>query len=200
MFSRGGIFAKSCKVKEAYIYMKEYLELIWCFFKVGLVTFGGGYAMLPIVQREIVEKRGWATEEEILTYYAIGQCTPGVIAVNTATFIGDKQKGVIGGFLATFGVVLPSLIIISIIAALLNNFAELEVVQHALAGIRVAVVVLVGFSVWKLIQSGVKKTFGWCLFVLVFLASAIFSVSPVLVVIVAAVAGLVAGWLRNREA
>ena len=120
--------------------MNEYLELVVAFFKIGIMTFGGGYAMLPMIQREVVEKRGWATEEEILNYYAIGQCTPGVIAVNTATFIGDSRKGVIGGFLATFGVVLPSLIIISVIAALLNNFAEIEAVQHALAGIRVAVV------------------------------------------------------------
>ena len=103
--------------------MKEYLELVVTFFKIGIMTFGGGYAMLPMIQREVVEKRGWATEEEILNYYAIGQCTPGVIAVNTATFIGDSRKGVLGGFLATLGVVLPSLILISVIAAVLNNFA-----------------------------------------------------------------------------
>lgn len=179
--------------------MKEYLELVWSFFKIGIMTFGGGYAMLPMIQREVVEKKGWATEEEILNYYAIGQCTPGVIAVNTATFIGDKCKGVLGGFLATLGVILPSLMIISVIAAVLNNFAEIAVVQHALAGIRVAVVVLVGFSVWKLMKSGVKDGFGWCLFVLVFLASAIFGVSPVLVVVLAAVAGLLWGWLRDRR-
>ncbi len=177
--------------------MKEYFELIWCFFKIGIMTFGGGYAMLPMIQREVVEKKGWATEEEILNYYAIGQCTPGVIAVNTATFIGDKRKGILGGFLATFGVVLPSLIIISLIAAALNNFSELEPVQHALAGIRVAVVVLVGFSVWKLLGSGVKGGFGWCLFVLVFLASVIFDLSPVLAVVLAAAAGLL--WGRVRE-
>ena len=88
--------------------MNEYLELVVAFFKIGIMTFGGGYAMLPMIQREVVEKRGWATEEEILNYYAIGQCTPGVIAVNTATFIGDSRKGVIGGFLATLGVVMPS--------------------------------------------------------------------------------------------
>ena len=107
--------------------MKEYLELVWSFFKIGIMTFGGGYAMLPMIQREVVERKGWATEEEILNYYAIGQCTPGVIAVNTATFIGDKRKGVLGGFLATLGVILPSLMIISVIAAVLNNFAEIAV-------------------------------------------------------------------------
>ena len=179
--------------------MKEYLELVITFFKIGIMTFGGGYAMLPIIQREVVEKKKWATEEEILNYYAIGQCTPGVIAVNTATFIGNKRKGVAGGFLATLGVVMPSLIIISIIAALLTNFSEIAVVQHALAGIRVAVVVLVGYSVKKLAKSGVRNGFGWCLFVLTFLVSAIFGLSPVIVVIAAAAAGLISGAVMDRK-
>lgn len=179
--------------------MREYIELIVTFFKIGIMTFGGGYAMLPIIQREVVEKKGWCDEEELLNYYALGQCTPGVIAVNTATFLGNKQKGVLGGFLATLGVVMPSLIIITIIAAVLTGFADLAVVQHALAGIRVAVVVLVGFSVKKLIKSGVKDAFGWCVFVLTFLASSIFGVSPVLVVFLAAGAGLLAGFLQARK-
>lgn len=179
--------------------MKEYLELIVVFFKIGIMTFGGGYAMLPIIQRELVEKKGWCSEEELLNYYALGQCTPGVIAVNTATFLGNKRKGVLGGFIATFGIVLPSLIIITIIAALLTGFANYPVVQHALAGIRVAVVVLVGYSVKKLMKSGVKDAFGWCIFVLTFLGSAIFGVSPVLVVIMAAAAGLIAGRLCSSK-
>ena len=177
----------------------EYLELVWSFFKVGILTFGGGYAMLPMLQREIVERRGWATEEELLDYYAIGQCTPGVIAVNTATFIGARRKGVSGGFLATLGVILPSLLIITAIAALLTSFAEIPAVQHALAGIRVAVVVLVGFSVWKLMKSGVKGGFGWCLFLLVFFVSAIWGLSPVIVVLVSAASGWIAGYLRDRR-
>ena len=179
--------------------MKEYFELVAAFFKIGIMTFGGGYAMLPMIQREVVEKHGWATEEEILNYYAIGQCTPGVIAVNTATFIGDSRKGVLGGFLATLGVVLPSLIIISVIAAVLNNFAEIAAVQHALAGIRIAVVVLVGYSVWKLMKSGVKGAFGWIIFVLTFLVSAIFGLSPVVIVVAAAAAGLISGCLAERK-
>ena len=122
-----------------------------------------------------------------------------MIAVNTATFIGDSRKGVLGGFLATLGVVMPSLIIISIIAALLNNFAEIEAVQHALAGIRVAVVVLVGFSIWKLLKSGVKGAFGWIVFVLTFLVSAIFGLSPVIIVVAAAAAGLIAGYAAEHK-
>jgi len=177
----------------------EYLKLVWSFFKVGILTFGGGYAMLPMLQREIVERRGWATEEELLDYYAIGQCTPGVIAVNTATFIGTRRKGIPGGFLATLGVILPSLLIITAIAALLTSFAEIPAVQHALAGIRVAVVVLVGFSVWKLMKSGVKGGFGWCLFLLVFFVSAIWGLSPVIVVLISAASGWIAGYLRDRR-
>ena len=179
--------------------LKEYLELVVTFFKIGIMTFGGGYAMLPMIQREVVEKRGWATEEEILNYYAIGQCTPGVIAVNTATFIGDSRKGVLGGFLATLGVVLPSLIIISVIAAVLNNFAEIAAVQHALAGIRVSVVVLVGYSVWKLMKSGVKGAFGGIVFVLTFLVSAIFGLSPVIIVVAAAAAGMISGYAAEHR-
>ena len=113
--------------------MKELLTLFLTFAKVGVMTFGGGYAMLPILQREIVENRKWATDEELTDYFAIGQCTPGVIAVNTATFIGRRQKGILGGIAATLGVVFPSLIIISILAGLIANFAHLTWVQHAFA-------------------------------------------------------------------
>lgn len=179
--------------------MRDYWELVWTFFKIGIMTFGGGYAMLPMLQREVIEKKEWAAEEEILNYYAIGQCTPGIIAVNTATFIGNKRKGALGGFLATLGIVLPSLIIISVIAAVLTNFADIPAVQHALAGIRVAVVVLVGYSVVKLAKSGVKGGFGWCLFALTFLASVIFGVSPVLVVVLAAAVGLIGGAIAGRR-
>ena len=122
--------------------MKLLWDLYATWFKMGLFTFGGGMAMLPIIEREVVEKHKWATEEEILEYYAIGQCTPGIIAVNTATFVGYYQKGVIGGIAATLGVISPSFIIISLIARLISNFSELAVVQHALKGINVAVCML----------------------------------------------------------
>ncbi|MBP3925823.1 MAG: chromate transporter, partial [Clostridium sp.] len=117
--------------------MNKYLDLFLTFARIGGLTFGGGYAMLPMLQREVVEKRGWATEEELMDYYAIGQCTPGIIAVNTATFVGQSTAGTIGGIIATLGVVFPSLIIITLIAAFLQNFAQLPIVQNAFAGIRV---------------------------------------------------------------
>ena len=110
--------------------MKILSQLYVSWFKMGLFTFGGGYAMLPMIQKEVIEKYHWATEEEIMEYYAIGQCTPGIIAVNTATFVGYYQKGVLGAIAATLGVVSPSFIIIGIIASLISNFSELEVVQH----------------------------------------------------------------------
>ena len=140
--------------------MKELFDLFWTFCKIGALTFGGGYAMLPLIQREIVENKKWSTEKEILDYYAVGQCTPGVIAVNTATFIGYKLKGIIGGIVATLGVIFPSIVIILIIATFLQNFADLAIVQSAFAGIRVAVVALIITTVVKLIKSSIKDYLG----------------------------------------
>ena len=133
--------------------MREIIKLFLAFAKIGAVTFGGGYAMLPILQRDIVKKHGWATDEELVDYFAIGQCTPGIIAVNTATFIGYKQKGVWGGIFATLGVIFPSIVIISIIAAFITNYAELPVVRYAFNGIRVCVCILILNVVLKLSKS-----------------------------------------------
>lgn len=130
--------------------MKELWNLFVTFAKIGGFTFGGGYAMLPVLQREIVENKHWATEEELMDYYAIGQCTPGIIAINTATFIGYKYQGIIGGIIATLGCIAPSLVIITIIAAFLQNFASFPVVQHALNGICVCVTVLIFNAVIRL--------------------------------------------------
>ena len=132
------------------------LDLFLTFAKMGACTFGGGYAMLPILQREVVEKKGWATDEELTDYYAVGQCTPGIIAVNTATFIGFKYKGVLGGILATLGVVFPSIVIITAIAAFLSQFDQYPVVQHALVGINAAVVALIASSALKLGKTNLK--------------------------------------------
>ena len=122
--------------------LKKLLDLFLTFARIGGLTFGGGYAMLPMLQKEVVENRGWATEEELADYFAIGQCTPGVIAVNTATFVGYREAGILGGVMATLGVIFPSLVIITIIAAFIRNFADLPVVKHAFSGIRVCVCVL----------------------------------------------------------
>lgn len=176
--------------------MRKFWELFVSFFKIGLFTFGGGYAMLPMLQREVVEHHGWVTEDEVLDYYAIGQCTPGVIAVNTATFVGAKIAGVLGGAVATLAVVLPSLIIITIISTVLKNFASYEVVQNAFWGIRVAVAALVVVSVCKLYRKGVKGAFGNGIFVASLLLVAVVDISPVWVVLAAGVAGI----LHSRKA
>lgn len=179
--------------------MKELFDLFWTFCKIGALTFGGGYAMLPLIQREVVENKKWSTEKEILDYYAVGQCTPGVIAVNTATFIGFKIKGIIGGIVATLGVVFPSLIIILIIASFLENFANLSIVQSTFAGIRVAVVALIITTVIKLLKSSVKDYLGIIIAILTFIVSAFLGLSPVYVVIAAGLAGFISKSLRGEK-
>lgn len=178
--------------------MKELWKLFYTFATVGVTTFGGGYAMLPALQREVVENRGWATEEEVMDWYAIGQCTPGVIAVNTATFVGQKQKGVLGGIVATLGVVFPSLVIITIIAAFIRNFADLPAVQNAFAGIRACVCVLILNAVVKLWKKSVVDWKTFLIFAVVFLGSVFLDLSPVLYVLAAALAGVVIKSLEVR--
>ena len=135
--------------------MQVLIDLFLTFARVGVMTFGGGYAMLPILQREIVEKKGWATEDQLADYYAVGQCTPGIIAVNTATFVGSSQAGVIGGIIATLGLVFPSVVIITAIAAFLSNFMNLEIIAHAFNGVRAGVTALILASVIKLFKGAV---------------------------------------------
>lgn len=171
--------------------MNEYLQLFLVFAQVGVCTFGGGYAMLPILQREVVDKRGWCTEDELADYFAIGQCTPGVIAVNTATFIGQKNKGVPGGILATLGVVFPSLVIISLLAGVITAFSHLAWVSHAFGGIRVCVCILILNAITKLYKKSVIDIPTTLIFFLVFGLSAWLSCSPVWFVLAAAVAGIV---------
>ena len=134
----------------------ELLKLYLVFFKLGLVNFGGGYAMLPLLERELADKRGWTTSEELADYYAVGQCTPGAIAVNVSTMIGYKRKGVLGGIAATLGFISPAFIIIFIIATLLTNFADNKYVSHALVGIRVVVFFLVLSAIVKLFKKSCK--------------------------------------------
>ena len=177
--------------------MKELWVLFWTFAKVGVMTFGGGMAMLPILQREIVDNKHWATEEELTDYFAIGQCTPGIIAVNTATFIGQKYAGAVGGIVATLGVVFPSLVIITILAAFINNFAHVAWVQNAFAGIQVCVCVLIFNAARKLLKKSVIDRRTTVIFLLVLAGGVFLNVSPVWFVLGAALAGII---LKNLEA
>ncbi len=180
--------------------MNKYLDVFITFAKVGVMTFGGGYAMLPILQREVVENKGWATEEELSDYFAIGQCTPGVIAVNTATFIGKKLLGFWGSLAATAGVVFPSVVIITVIAALISNFADIPAVIHIFGGIRVCVCVLILNAVVKLWKKTVVDRITLAIFIVVFILAVFIDITPVVFVLMAAVAGLIIGSIKAKGA
>lgn len=187
--------------------MKDLLELYWAYLKIGCINFGGGYAMLPLLERELVNKRGWTTMEELRDYFAIGQCTPGLIALNVSTFIGQKRKGVAGAVAAMLGFLTAPIAIILVIAAFLRNFAELEVVQHAFAGIRVCVCVLIVQAVLRLWKSSVVDVFTFVLYIVILALSALSTFTSLLpvkipaavLVILAGLAGLTASLLKNRR-
>lgn len=170
--------------------MKELFDIFFTFIRVGALTFGGGYAMMPILQREVIEKKNWATMDEIMDWYAIGQCLPGIIMINTSLFVGNKRKGVAGGIAAALGSSFPSLVIITIIASLLQHFADYPVVINAFAGIRVCVCVLVVNAVaalWK------KAIIDWkcaVIFIAVCALSMFTKLSPIIQVVGAAVLGI----------
>ena len=193
--------------------MNILVSLFLTFARIGVCTFGGGYAMLPILQRELVEKKKWATETELADYYAVGQCTPGIIAVNTATFVGRSQAGIAGGVVATLGLVFPSLVIIMVIAAFLQNFMHLEFVIHAFNGVRAGVVALILSSVIKLFKNAVMDWPTRVIYAVVLILAGygtLFSLpqgalgaalgvlsSPVFLVIAAGAAGLGVRWAKG---
>ena len=184
--------------------LKTILNLFWVFMKIGAVMFGGGYAMLPILTRELVEKRGWTTDEELVDCFAISQCTPGVIAVNVATFIGNKRKGFLGGLFATLGVVFVPTIIIMLIAIFLTNFADNEYVKDALKGISVCVCVLILNAITKLWSKSIVDKTTFIMFLIAFLLSASslvfanFKISPVLLVIAGGIVGIIINKVRAK--
>ncbi len=175
------------------------MQILWrlfkVFFKLGLFTFGGGYAMLPLLQAEVVKKRGWTDEQELLDLYSIGQCTPGIISINVATFIGYRQAGVKGAVAATVGMVLPSLIIISLIAAVLSRFMYNRYVVYAFSGIRICVVALILDVIYGLWKKGVTDYFGVLVFVGALGLLLALNLSAVWIVVLAGAAGLL---LRGR--
>ena len=187
--------------------MKDLLELYWVYLNIGCVNFGGGYAMLPLLERELVTKRGWTTMDELRDYFAIGQCTPGVIALNVSTFIGQKRKGVLGAVAAMLGFLTGPIAIILIIAAFLKNFAELEVVQHAFAGIRVCVCVLIIQAILRLWKSSVVDAFTLVLYAVILSLSALSTFTGLLpvkipaavLVILSGVAGLTASLVKDKN-
>ena len=184
--------------------MKELLTLYFAFLRIGAVNFGGGYAMLPLLERELVNERGWTTMEDLRDYFAIGQCTPGVIALNVSTFIGSKRKGIPGAIAATTGFLTIPIILILIIAAFLRGFADASIVQNAFAGIRVCVCVLIVQAVLRLWKNSVIDGLSFALYLCVFLLTALSGVLPLAVpaavlVICSGALGVIIGALRDKK-
>lgn len=176
-----------------------YLQILWSFIKIGALTFGGGYAMLPILQNEVVKRRQWLTETEAVDYFMMAQCLPGVIAVGASILVGKKVKGNLGGILATLGVALPSMVMMSLLAALVETTIDLPMVGYALAGIRVAVCVLIANTVAQLIKKAVIDLKTFILFAAALALTLIFSFSPIIFVVVAAVVGIVLKLVAGRK-
>ena len=186
--------------KDAAVCLKQLAELFTVFFKIGAITFGGGLAMLPLLRREVVEKRNWATDEEMLDYFAIGQSTPGVIAINVATFTGYKVRCVFGSIIATVAIVLPSLIIITIIAALTSteNVRNIAALQKVLSGINVAVAALLLSALIDLGKKTVVDGVTLCIAIGSFIAMRIFSISAVWIVLCGAIVGIAVKVIKEK--
>ena len=170
--------------------MKQLFLLFITFFKVGVFTFGGGYAMLPLLQDELVRRRKWTTDEELLDYYSIGQCTPGVIAINVSTFIGYKQKGIIGGCVSTLGMIMPSLLIIMLIASVLAKYMHNQYLGYAFAGIRIAVTALIADILLGLWKKGIKDKWAFGIFLVSVVLLLWLNLSAIWIVISASLAGI----------
>lgn len=170
--------------------LKNLLDLYITFFKIGAVTFGGGYAMLPVLDRELAQKKKWVSGDDLLDYYAVSQVTPGVIAVNVSTFVGSKQAGIAGGIVATAGVVSPSIIIITVIALFISSFEKIVWVQKALAGVNVAVTALLSYAGFNFAKKAVKNWWGLLIYACSFCAVFFYKIPSVAVVLLALAVGL----------
>lgn len=178
---------------------KELLQLFLTFFKIGAFTFGGGYAMIPLIQREAVETNGWVSDDDILEIVAIAESTPGPIAINSATFIGYKVAGVFGAACATLGVVLPSFVIISLIFYLLEEFQDIKAVQFAFNGIRAGVLALIVKAWWNMYKKSAKNAVSYLIAALAFLLVCVFDINVLFVIILSAVIGLATSVLKARK-
>lgn len=179
-------------------FIREIFEIFWVFFKMSSVTFGGGYAMLPILQREVVDKHNWMTHERIIDYYAVSQALPGIIAINVSVFIGKERKGFWGGVAGALGMVSPCLVIISIIAAFLSNFQEVPLVRHAFAGVTICVAALILDAVIGLWKKAVVNLFGVFIFIISFSALLFLNTSPIILVVASASIGILFNTFKKR--
>ncbi len=179
---------------------KKILRLFTIFLKIGAFTFGGGYAMIPLIQREVVETEKWITDDDILEIVAIAESTPGPIAINSATFVGYRVAGFWGAFCATVGVVLPSFCIILLISAILNQFKDNKVVQYAFNGIRVGVLALIVKALWTMYQKAPKSLVSYIVMAGAFIATAFLKVSVLWVILGCAAFGLITSFMMERRA
>lgn len=178
--------------------MNIFLELLISFIKIGFLTIGGGYVMLPMMQSELIEKKHWITEEELLDYYAVGQSTPGIIAVNVATFVGYKKAGITGGIVATLGIISPSLIIITALAGVIQSIDQYPNVQKAMSGINVAVCALITDATLNFIKKGVKNFVTLLVLLASFLLIYYVKVPSYLIVLGAAFLGAITYFVKNK--
>jgi len=179
--------------------MKSLLQLCTSFLKIGLFTFGGGLSMFPMLEREVIVRRGWCTREEILDYYAVGQCTPGVIAVDVAAFIGYRQKKTLGAIAAPLCVALPGVLLVLVIATVLRQVEDVPVVKSAFAGINVAVCALITVSLVNILAESVKRWWQLGVTIAAFVIVAVLGRNPAWVVLGAGLAGLFAPFGKKKE-
>lgn len=176
-----------------------YFSLFKTFFKIGAFTFGGGYAMIPLIEEEIVDKKGWIAKEDILDLFAIAQSIPGAIAINTATLVGYKKAGKRGGICATLGVILPSFIIISIIAAFFSQFAHLSVVHSIFMGINGAVVLLILKAALKMTKMAVIDGLSALSMVITVCVILFTDVNPIFLILTGACIGLIRYYIEKSR-
>ena len=179
--------------------MKKYLKLFWTFFKIGLFTFGGGYAMISIIHKESVEKNNWISEDDMNNIVVVAESTPGPIAINSATFIGYKVGKIIGSIFAVIGVVLPSFIIITLIAIFLRNFKSIAIIQYAFEGIRAAIIILMIEAIIKLSKPLHKNALFYSLLISSFILNFLFNVNAILIILIGITLGLVREFINSKK-
>lgn len=177
--------------------LRALLRIYCAFFRVGALTFGGGYSIIPMLEKEAIDRYHWLTKEELLDFFAVSQCIPGIIASNMAIMVGNKARGVSGAVTAAFGVISPSILIIMIIAAFLKNFSHLAIVQNAFWGIRVVVAALIVSVIINMLKTGVIDKVTAAIFVAVFLCATLLPLSPIWYVVGAALCGLIVSRIRK---
>ena len=180
--------------------IKSLLNLYFSFAKIGTFTIGGGLAMMPMMQAELIEKRKWITDEELIDYYAVGQSTPGIVAVNVATFVGYKQMGIIGGIFATLGMVTPSLVIIMILAGLINSINDFPIIQKALKGINVAVAALLTSTIINFMKKTIKKFTNAIFMLISFLLVFVLKLPSFWIILFALLIGVVLTYKEKKKA